>query len=150
MTSQPEPLLAVRKIQKAWDTPLVKIVQGEMLEMVSLRDKARLTAAATRESGAWMNALPIPSLGNLLDDSTLQISVALRLGAEVCRPHVCQCGQQVDPAGNHGLSCRRSAGQSSLNSSLNKVVKSALISGGVQAIRNLQDWIGIVVCSRTG
>jgi hypothetical protein len=135
ITGQQAPLQAVRKMQKTWDSPMTDMTLSEILDADNLRDKARVKAAATKESGCWLNAIPIPSLGNLLDDSTLRISIALRLGAEVCRPHKCQCGGQVDLYGHHGLSCKRSAGRSSRHSSLNEVLKRALVSAGVQAIR---------------
>ena len=43
--------------------------------------RARLLAAATKESGAWLHALPVASLGLRMDDDSLRIAVGLRLGA---------------------------------------------------------------------
>ena len=34
-----------------------------------------------------------------------------RLGASLCEPHQCTCGNMVNTRGNHGLSCKRSAGK---------------------------------------
>ena len=42
--------------------------------------KAHLLALACPESGAWLNALLIAALG-----------LCLRLGASLCRPHICLC-----------------------------------------------------------
>jgi hypothetical protein len=88
-TDQLSTVQEMRKVQKNWDTSLVDAVQKEMVATAGLRDKARLMALATKESGAWLNAMPIPTLGNLLDDGSLRVSVTMRLGALVCWPHKC-------------------------------------------------------------
>lgn len=43
-------------------------------------------AASCKESGAWLNALPISSAGLRLDDDTLCIAVGLCLGTPLCSP----------------------------------------------------------------
>ncbi|OWA52982.1 hypothetical protein BV898_17420 [Hypsibius exemplaris] len=87
-------------------------------------------------AGAWLNALPTPSLGNLLDDDCLRITVALRLGAAVCQPHRCQaCGREVREDGHHGLSCAFGISRGSRHSAINEVIKRAIVSAGVPAIR---------------
>ena len=48
------------------------------------------------KSGAWLNAIPCASLGTLLDNESLRIGVAVRLGLCVCSPHKCRCGVLVD------------------------------------------------------
>nr|XP_023018967.1 piggyBac transposable element-derived protein 3-like [Leptinotarsa decemlineata] len=40
---------------------------------------ARLKAVMPKESGAWLNALSVASLGTLLDDASFRISIGLRL-----------------------------------------------------------------------
>ena len=67
----------------------------------------------TSFSGAWLNALPIRSFGNLLDADALRIAVALRLGAPICEEHLCMCKKRVkvDIHGHHGLSCQNSQGR---------------------------------------
>ena len=72
----------------------------------------RLLAAGRKESGAWLNALPVPSLGSCMEDETTRVAVDLRLGTPVCRPHECShCGATVDGLATHGLSCRWSEGR---------------------------------------
>jgi len=61
--------------------------------------------------------------------------VGLRLGANLCLPHTCQCGTRVDARGNHGLACRRSQGRITRHSQLNDAIQRALSRAGVQATR---------------
>jgi len=93
--------------------------------------KARLIAAAAPHSGAFLHARPCSMLGTRLDDSSLRIAVALRLGAPVCSPHTCVCGAAVDSTGRHGLSCRKSAGRHSRHSAVNDLIKRALSSAEI-------------------
>ena len=65
---------------------------------------ARLLATAQRESGSWLNALPVSSLGTLLDSESFRVAIALRVGADVCVPHFSRCGGRMDSRGLHGLS----------------------------------------------
>ena len=98
-------------------------------------DKARLIAAAASHSGAFLQTRPCSSLGTRLDNSSLRIAIALRLGAPVCLPHVCVCGATVDSTGRHGLSCRKSAGRLSRHlsrhSAVNELIKRALMSAEI-------------------
>ena len=96
-------------------------------------NKARLLAVSSKESGAWLRALPAASIGNLLDDNSLRIAVALRLGAPVSNRHQCVCSKSADPMGYHALSCRFSAGRHSRHAGVNAIVKRALNSAGVQS-----------------
>jgi hypothetical protein len=71
------------------------------------------------------------SVGTRLDDSSLRIAIALRLGASVCIPHQCLCGANVDSTGIHGLSCRKSAGRVSRHAPINSLIKAALTTAEV-------------------
>ena len=53
--------------------------------------KASLMAVARTESGAWLSALPIASLGLRMSDDVVRIAVGLRLGVPLCQPHFCTC-----------------------------------------------------------
>ena len=93
---------------------------------------ARLLAATCKESGAWLQALPIPSIGLRMDNDTVRVAAALRLGSSICRPHACQhCGSEVDRFGVHGHSCRMSEGRHFRHSALNDVIHRALYSAKV-------------------
>jgi hypothetical protein len=70
-----------------------------------------------------------------MDNDTLRISAALRLGAKTCHPHKCQhCGKTVDEFGTHGLSCQKKAGTYLRHSQINKIIKEACSSANVPAI----------------
>ena len=94
--------------------------------------RARLLAVSTKESGAWLNALPIASLGLRMDDNTIRVAVGLCLGSTLCCPHPCQhCGAEVDHLGIHGLSCRKSEERHFCHSAINGILYRALTSASV-------------------
>ena len=65
--------------------------------------RASLLAAAEPHTAAWLQALPVTSLGLHLDDDTFRVAVALRLGAMVCELHQCHlCRRPVDRLGQLG------------------------------------------------
>ena len=53
---------------------------------------ARLLAAAAQHSGDWLHVLPISSCELRLDVDAIRVAIDLRLGANLCDPHVCPCG----------------------------------------------------------
>ena len=114
--------------QKEWDLPLCKRKLDLLLaSATSDKDKARLLAVSTKNASDWLQAFPIPSLGLKLDNNSLKIACAVRLGANICQPHNCiRCGKEVDPTGTHGLSCDRSAGRHSRHNRVNYIIKRAL------------------------
>ena len=120
--------------QKAWDSISAKRTQEDLLIRANQLDAARLKAAARAESGLWLHAIPIPSLGTHLDGETLRIAVAHRVGAIVCQSHTCRCGKKIEALGLHPLSCRVSAGRFPRHAALNDVVKRSLQSAGLPSI----------------
>ena len=120
-------------VQKERDTPRVDERAASLLAQASdARSRARLLAVSTKESGAWLNALPISSLGLLMDDEALRIAIGLRLGCPLCRPHACtHCGEDVDQYATHGLSCKWSQGRHSRHGELNDIIHRALVSAKV-------------------
>ena len=105
LSSCPCPDSSISSIQKAWDSPLVNLKKENVLSAAqSQAGRARLIAAAAPHSGDFLTAVPYSSVGNRLDDSSLRIAIALRLGAPVCAPHECICGELTDELGVHGLS----------------------------------------------
>ena len=119
--------------QKVWDELTCKVVFNNLLSTANQVHSARLLAAAAPHTGAWLQALPCPTLGLLLDNESTRIAVALRLGATVCEPHRCRCGSLVDTLGHHGLSCGKFSkiGRNPRHHSINDVMKRSLHSAGV-------------------
>ena len=82
-----------------------------------------------KESGAWLNALPVRSLGLRMDDATMRISMGLRLGLPLCQSHTCQhCGAEVSQFATHGLSCRKCAGRHHRHSAVSDIIYRALVA----------------------
>ena len=97
--------------QKTWDTIRVSSIADTLFtDSSDPMHRARFLAASCKESGAWLNALPVTSLGLRMDNATMRISMGLRLGLPLCQSHTCQhCGAEVTQFATHGLSCRKSA-----------------------------------------
>ena len=124
-----------RHVQHKWDKLLYE-QQHSLLLNSTLNDqsKARLLSVASAEAGAWLNVLPVPSLGTKLDDESLRIALGLRLGAAIVVEHTCVCGATVDAYGTHGLSFQRSGGRLPRHASVNETIRRAFVSGGVPAV----------------
>ena len=117
------------------DTPALKAITESLLVNASDdRSKARLLANSSKETGAWLNALPIASCGLRMDHESIRVAVGLRLGAPLCLPHQCHhCGAEVDCLGMHGLSCRWSEGRFSPHAAINDIIYRSLHSANVPA-----------------
>ena len=90
-------------IQRKWDEAVCLVAADRLMTGVDECTSARLLAARSIGSGAWLNAIPSASLGLHLDDSALRIAVGLRLGAPIVLEHQCSCGATVSNLGRHGL-----------------------------------------------
>jgi len=95
--------------------------------LVTREHQASFRAAAAPHSGDWLYALPFTSCGLRMDDESVRVAVGLRLGCNVCVPHACVCGTQVDACGTHAFVCKRIA----RHQALNDVVARAFVSAGV-------------------
>ena len=105
---EPPPSSPNSMCQRIWDLPHIAATYNALLEQApNDQAKARLMAVACPESGAWLNALPIASLGLHMSDDVVRIAAGLRLRVLLCRPHHCTCcGADDKIFGTHGLSCR--------------------------------------------
>ena len=89
--------------QSFWDRPGVESDHAlAEASLINSYQRASFRAASAPHSGDWLFALPISSCGLRLDDEAMRIAVGLRLGLNLCIPHVCRCGAQVDARGIHG------------------------------------------------
>ncbi|KAL0820722.1 hypothetical protein ABMA28_006551 [Loxostege sticticalis] len=121
-------------VQRSWDDIGAKCVMDRLLGGATGADLARLRAVSQPESGAWLQALPSPHFGTLLDDVSLRVAVALRLGCDVCEPHLCICGSRVEADGHHALSCRRCEGRFPRHHALNDIIRRALVSANIPCV----------------
>ncbi|CAM1324600.1 Uncharacterised protein r2_g3335 [Pycnogonum litorale] len=122
-------------VQKEWDRPIADQIYENLLHgSVDSKNRPRLLAVATKESGAWLHALPSSSLGLLMDNDTTRIACSLRLGVPLCKPHTCRCGHSVEGLGLHGLACRKYAGRKSRHDSINDIILRGLSSAGIPSI----------------
>ena len=132
-TTVPDADLACK--QRTWDDIASEAYRDQLLTEADQTHRARLLAASQPHTASWLQALPVPNLGLLLDPETVRIAVALRLGAPICEPHTCRlCGRQVGRLGHHGLSCQKSAGRFPRHAHLNDLVKRSLSVAGVPSL----------------
>jgi hypothetical protein len=89
--------------QNQWTRPLQIVAAAVLSAAPNPISRARLIAAAAPSSGAFLQVVPMSSVGTRLDDTTTRIAVAMRLGAPVCLSHSYACGATVDSTGVHGL-----------------------------------------------
>ena len=110
--------------QKASDAPKVSATADTLLKQApDAVSCSCLLAASTKESGAWLDALPVSSLGLRMDNNTIRVAVGLRQGSPLCHPHTCHhCGVQVDDTATHGFSCKWSEGHHQRHATVNDIV----------------------------
>ena len=131
VTTLPDPTAAGR--QRTWDDAASVACRDQLMIGTNQIHRARLLASSQPHTAAWLQAVPVPSLGLHLDpETTVRIAVALRLGAQICEPHICRlCGRVVTRLGLHALSCKKSAGRFPRHAQLNDLVKRGLSAAGI-------------------
>ena len=97
--------------------------------------KARLLAAASKHSADWLHAILITSRGLRLDDDTVRIAISLCLGADICEPHMCCCGVQVEVTESHAQLSKKSIGRLIRYNHLNEIIHRSLNQSGIPATR---------------
>jgi hypothetical protein len=118
----------IPQFQKNWDNINIKGIIANDLIFNSPRDLARFKALQCRESGSWLHAIPSPNIGTLLDNTSFQVCIGLRLGCNLCTPHICKCNAKFDEIGTHGLSCFKSSGRFSRHTEINSIINRSLTS----------------------
>jgi hypothetical protein len=137
-TSFQVPLLTAPSSSKqhAWDYHVVAADRARLWS--SFEDdfnRARLAAVSSVHSGDWLHTLPISSCGLRLDNEAIRVAVGLRLGVNLCEPHICPCGSSVDARGTHGLACRLAPGRLARHHALNDLICRALSSAGIPSTK---------------
>ena len=117
--------------QRAWDNPHIEFIQENLLRNADQFSRARLLASSQPESGAWISAIPVPSLGTQLSSEELRIAMALRTGSKICERHQCKCGKGADEYGFHLLSCKFNEGRHPRHAAINDIICRALKSAGI-------------------
>ena len=94
--------------QRVWDTLAATATRDRLVDTANQLHRARLLAASQPHTAAWLQAVPVPNLGLQLDEESVRVAVALRLGAPVCSGHTCRlCGRKVDDSVTMGSPVRR-------------------------------------------
>jgi hypothetical protein len=118
--------------QSFWDRPGVLSVKAAVeSNLVSEHGKTSFLAATAPHSGDWLLALPISACGLRLEDEAVRTAVALRLGINLCVPHACQCGAQVDASGVHSLVCKHASGRINRHQNINDIIARAFASADI-------------------
>ena len=133
-TGKGPPPIEDQSFQSSWTKMRYAQTSESLLDNANVITQARLLAASSTESAAWLAALPVSMFANLLDDASLRISVGLRLGVSICSEHKCVCGGMVDQWGHHGLACKKSRGRQGRHSALNESIQRALGSAKVTSV----------------
>ena len=89
---------------------------------------------AQGHSGDWITAYPISLFRLRLDDETLQIHAAFRVGLDIYLAHQCRCWATVESDGLHPLSCRFSACRFLRHAVINGVIMRSLYTTGLHKI----------------
>jgi len=125
--------------QPFWDRPGVQADRFLVESSLSSPfQRAAFLAASSPHSGDWLHALPIVTCGMRLDDEAVRVAIGLRLGLEICAPHQCQCGAQVDAYGRHGFVCKKAPGRSIRHHALNDLVARALSAADIPSLKEPQ------------
>ena len=90
--------------QAAWNRPIVHHIFDTILDRCADETlQSCLLGADTSESGAWLHAPPVSSLGLHMSNEAVRIYIAvgLRVGAPLRLPHNWNCSEDVDVTGHH-------------------------------------------------
>jgi len=82
-----------------------------------------------------MSTFSIALCGLRLDDESVRVTLGLRLGLDICVPHVCRSGVLVVARGLHCFVCNRAPGRTSRQEALNDMLAREFSSVGVPAVK---------------
>ena len=125
--------------QRNWDDIQCSSAVATLVPVLNQHRLACFKAASRSVSVVWFNCVQNNRIGTFIDNDSLRISVALRVGLTVCIPHRCKCGTTVDTFGIHPLSCRFRAGRIPRHSAINDVVRRGLSAAGIPSMLEQSD-----------
>ena len=105
--------------------------QSECLLRENPADKSRIKGLLCQGASDWLNALPSRTLSLQMNDEEFRIAVGYRLGASVCIPHKCSCGDIVDAFGKHALVCKKSKSVHARHALGNNIIHRAFIQANI-------------------
>jgi len=146
-TNDAAPEAEKRSVQREWDQISILKSHSQLQANLDGLDSVRLASVSRGDSGLWLHALPSKNLGTLLSDDEYRVACALRYGSVLFDEHRCLCGEMVDPAGLHLLSCNqgsaaRDARHNEVNDLLVRALRQAKVSVRPEPA-NLSDVDGI-------
>jgi len=122
--------------QSEWMKPITSKSKAACVSsLTNERELATFRAAEMRHSGDWLLTLPISSCGLRLEDDAVRIAVALRLGLNICLPHQCKCGSEVDAFGSHAFICKHASGKGARHAAINDIIARTLTTSGTPITR---------------
>ena len=93
------------KVIKQTKEELLKVRYKELAERISLISKKSLELACEKGASSWLSALPLESLGYVLNKREFRDSICLRYGWSIPNiPTYCACKQKNNI--DHALSCK--------------------------------------------
>ena len=116
-----------RRSQYDWDQ-INSLRIASSLSFPNETELYRFQLLQNKMSGAWLNVVPSPNIGTLMNNDVFRTCVGLRLGAKVCHPFMCACGIWVDSTGRHSLHCKKNGGKFFRHADLNSILQSSLAS----------------------
>ena len=125
--------LLTQPIRSPGTCPLFQLHLDSLLaRCVDQTSRSCILGASTCESGAWLNALPISSLGLYMSDDAVRMAIGLRFGAPICLPHPCSsCSHPLDEFGHHELSCKFNKGRTPRHHMLSTIIHHSLASANI-------------------
>ena len=87
--------------QRYWDDIRCSSVIATLVPVFNQHRLVCFKAALRPESGVWLSCDPSNRVGTFIDNDTLRIGVALRVGLTVSIPHRCKYGTTVDAFGTY-------------------------------------------------
>lgn len=116
-----------------WDQINIERIASE-ITFTDDTEQFRFHLLQNKMSGGWLNVVPSPNIGTLMNNDVFRTCVGLRLGTKICHPFVCACGIAVDSLGRHGLHCKINAGKYFRHAELNRILHRALAAINVSSL----------------